>query len=166
MGVEFIIPLVAVALSAGIGAFVALVVAKSSNETAAKSMKLQAEVEIARFREQWIHRLRDSLAEFQALGTVPNSNPRKSVEFYKLGTKIELMMNPSDPDFKELQQLMYEYLHVSEGELVEKYMINPEFISVGQRILKREWERLKKDLRPEDQIHSGTSVGDVKILSE
>ncbi len=63
-------------------------------------------------------------------------------EFYEKGTKIELMMNPNDPDYAALHACLYSFLS-AEG-LVGKYSANPEYVEVCQRILKREWEVLKQ----------------------
>ena len=55
-------------------------------------------------------------------------------------------MNPGDKDYKLLQNCLYGFLQASEGDVTEKYKQNPEYINVCQRILKREWERLKEEL--------------------
>ena len=51
------------------------------------------------------------------------------------------MMNPLDPDYKELHDCMYAFL--SAEEILEKYTANPNFVAICQRILKREWDTLK-----------------------
>lgn len=102
---------------------------------------------IAEFRQAWINELRNCLAEFQALGTTPGHEADQDSSFYRLGTKIELLMNPNDPDFPALKDVMYRYLAASDMSVLEKYRINPEFVNVSQRILKREWDRLKADVK-------------------
>ena len=104
-------------------------------------------MKISEFRQAWINSLRDCMAEFQSLGITPGHKPASDREFYRLGTKIELLMNPDDPDYNKLQNSLYAFLESSEGDIVEKYGNNPEFISICQRVLKREWARLKDDLR-------------------
>jgi hypothetical protein len=62
-----------------------------------------------------------------------------------MGTRIELFMNPNDPDYEELQRCLYKFLGAeTKGE---KYGANAPFVVVCQRILKREWEVLKQDLK-------------------
>ena len=110
-------------------------------------MNFEGVMKIAEFRQAWINNLRDEMAEFQSYGVHPEGNPAQERIFYKLGTKIELLMNPNDPDYLELQRQMYEFLSVSNGDTVVKYSHNPQFIELCQKILKREWDRLKSDMQ-------------------
>lgn len=109
-------------------------------------------LKVAEFRQNWINSLRDEMAEFQSHGVYPGADPTKERMFYRCGTKIELLMNPNDPDFNELQSQMYGFLKATDGSTIDKYSRNAEFVSLCQRILKREWDRLKSDL------HSGSVV--------
>lgn len=109
-------------------------------------LAFQGDLKIAEFRQAWINSLRDEMSEFQSYGILPGHDPTKERAFYKLGTKIELLMNPGDTDYKELQALMYSFLSVANGDKIDKYSKNAEFIEVCQRILKREWDRLKSDI--------------------
>ena len=86
------------------------------------------------------------MAEFQSHGVTPNHRPGNEREFYRLGTKIELLMNPNDPDYSELQSSLYKFLQSSKGNTVDKFGNNPEYIVICQQILKREWDRLKEEL--------------------
>ena len=86
------------------------------------------------------------MSDFQSDGILPSNDPTKDREFYRLGTKIELLMNPNDPDYPKLSNLMYHFLLASDGGAIVKYSNNAEFVDVCQKILKREWERLKTDL--------------------
>jgi hypothetical protein len=53
-------------------------------------------------------------------------------------------MNPDDPDFGALHSALYGFLGVKTIE--EKYKANPQFVTICQRILKREWDKLKRDV--------------------
>ena len=103
-------------------------------------------MKISEFRQLWINSLRDCMSEFQSFGVTPGLNPGRLREFYALGTKIELMMNPGDQDYNALQDCLYEFLKSSEGSTDDKYRSNSEYVAVCQRILKREWDRLKEEL--------------------
>lgn len=92
------------------------------------------------------------MSDFQSHGVLPGNDPTKDREFYRLGTKIELLMNPNDPDYPDLSNLMYRFLMASDGEAIAKYGNNAEFVDVCQKILKREWERLKADLENKTAI--------------
>jgi len=124
--------------------FLSVVLSLLANRSAAKAVHAS---QVAQFRQEWINRLRDDLAQFHAIGVTPEHEPHLDMEFYRIGTRIELMINPDDEDYQIMQDLLYGYLTTSEAGIAEKYSNNPEFIEVSQRILKREWERLKQDIR-------------------
>ena len=84
------------------------------------------------------------MSRFQAIGAVPTGDPTEREEFYELGTRIELRMNPEDEDYEELQDALYGY-YAAYDEM-DKLEANAPFIRVCQRILKREWDVLKRDL--------------------
>lgn len=122
------------------------------------TVRIEAEriTTISQFRQSWINSLRDCMAEFQSYGTTPDQNPHLDREFYRIGTKIELLMNPSDPDYEALQEALYGYLIASQEGTIQKFSRNPGYITICQRILKREWERLKRELNdPTDYITTG-----------
>lgn len=114
--------------------------------TEQSKLKFQSTLKISEFRQNWINELRDTMSDFQSHGVLPGNDPTKDREFYRLGTKIELLMNPEDPDYQDLSRMMYRFLIDSEGEDSAKYGNNAEFVEICQKILKREWERLKADL--------------------
>lgn len=65
--------------------------------------------------------------------------------------QITLMMNWEDENYPELEEKMKNLSKKAIGleELKENHMsdINDEYISVCQKILRREWARLKNDLK-------------------
>ncbi|MEA2999372.1 MAG: hypothetical protein QOK17_1205 [Sphingomonadales bacterium] len=85
------------------------------------------------------------MASFQSYGVTPSLEQAKQQEFYRLGTRIELFMNPADPDYEELQNGLYAFLAAKSIE--EKYGANAGFVAVCQRILKREWNVLRDEIR-------------------
>jgi len=62
-------------------------------------------------------------------------------EFYEYGTRIELLMNPEDQDYNELQNCLYVFLAAKTD--IEKFSANAKYVNVCQRILKHEWDKLK-----------------------
>jgi len=84
------------------------------------------------------------MAQFQSYGVTPNSNHFGTREFYEAGTRIELLMNPGDPDFAKLQDAMYAFLPAS--GVTDKFAANSKYVAVCQKILKREWEALKREI--------------------
>jgi len=134
-------------IAAGIAGLVSLIVAIVGVLASRHSNSFNADLEIAKFREQWIQRLRDTLSEFQSYAMLPNSEPHLERKFYELGTKIELLLNREDPMYENLQNVMYQMLESSNEPTGSKYSLNPEFIEISQDILKQEWEIVKTELR-------------------
>lgn len=134
------IPLIA-AVSAFIG--VAITIAVQTHNFR-RQLKSAHTLKIAEMRQAWISDLRSAMATFQSYGVTPESNHNEIREFYEAGTRIELLMNPADPDFNELQNSMYEFVGID--DTTEKFLANPKYIEVCQRILKREWEVLKGEV--------------------
>lgn len=132
-------------LGAVIGAAVALIGAWLSKSNTEKQLHVNAELKVADYRQAWINSLRDAMAEFQSYGVNPATAHENEREFYAKGTKIELLMNPSDHDYEELRRCMSNFLS-AEGK-IQKYSCNQPYIDVCQRILKREWEKVKFDVR-------------------
>ena len=64
-------------------------------------------------------------------------------------------MNPDDIDYRELQSCMYNFLEAEDDE--GQYAANPEFVAVCQRILKREWEVTKREIRSLDKAFEAPS---------
>ena len=84
------------------------------------------------------------MAAFQSWGMTPGVEQVTQREFYEHGTRIELLMNPNDKDYSELQATMYKLL--SANCLETKYSVNADFVTVCQRILKREWDIAKNEI--------------------
>ena len=102
-------------------------------------------LKIAEMRQAWINNLRDAMIAFQSYGVTPGLDHHEKREWYEAGTRIELLMNPADPDFDELQRRMYAFFGSMDES--DKFSANPEFIEICQRILKREWEVLKAEVK-------------------
>ena len=101
-------------------------------------------LKIAEMRQAWFNDLREAMAKFQSFGVTPNLNHSLDRKFYEHGTRIELFMNPNDPDYQELSACLYRFL--SADNQLEKFGANPQYVEVCQRILKREWETLKREV--------------------
>ena len=110
-----------------------------------KQIKSAHNVKIAEMRQKWISDLREAMCEFQSYGVTPNLDHKRKREFYRHGTKVELMMNPKDVNYKKLQDIMYNFLDANSVE--EKFRANPAYVEICQKILKAEWETLKKEVK-------------------
>ena len=134
------VPIVA-ALIAFIGVGLTLIL---SWRNANRQLRSAHTLKIAEMRQNWINSLRDAMSKFQSFGVTPGIPHLQEREFYEWGTRIELLMNPQDPDYKELHNCLYRFLAAE--DILDKYAANPEFVEICQRILKREWETLKKEI--------------------
>ena len=133
-------------LSGFVGWLTAFYATRRVRRSEKERIQFERLMKVSEFRQSWINSLRDCMAEFQSYGVTPEMNPASNRQFYALGTKIELLMNPSDDDYKLLHESLYNFLDSSKGDICEKYKNNAQYIAVCQRILKREWERLKEEL--------------------
>ncbi len=140
--ISVIMPLLSLALSFASAWYAT----KKALKTEHQKMSFTGVMKIADFRQDWINTLRDAMAEFQSYGILPNSNPTKERDFYRLGIKIELLMNPNDPSYPKLQEYICNFMNVSHGKPEDKYSPNAPFVNLCQTILKREWDRLKSDI--------------------
>ena len=124
-------------------------IADQTNEISERNAKLQtkltANLKLAEMRQAWINSLRDDMAAFQAIGVTPAVDHAKEREFYRLGTRIELFMNPDDDKYPALRAALYAFLHEETTE--EKYAANPGYVEICQNILKAEWDVLKKEVK-------------------
>jgi len=109
-----------------------------------KQIRSAHALKIAEMRQAWINNLRDAMCTFQSYGVTPDLDHNATREFYEHGTRIELMMNPKDPDYDELHSCLYKFLSAATHE--DKFASNPQFVEVCQRILKREWDVLKSEI--------------------
>ena len=119
--------------------------AQIARETAQLSALLSANVKLAEMRQAWLNSLREEMTTVVALAVAGEVNKGPTEAYSRAGTKIELLMNPADPDYDALKKAMARFLGVGNADAL--LSINDEFVSVGQRILKREWDVLKDEIK-------------------
>jgi hypothetical protein len=127
--------------------------AKISRDNAVLSVALESAKQLASNRQVWIDNLRDDLAVYFSLTLESDYKKIDYQKIYEVGARTELRMNPADPDYQELRTAMSECM---EKKDLTKIKDGRElYISVSQRILKREWDVLKGELRAlaEKQAH-------------
>ena len=142
-----------VACGAFAAAAVALYGAWRANKIAEKNLSLSAELEIIKFREKWLQELRTEFSCFISL-LQNNKFSQTSFSDYELGkieshrVKILLLMNPDDAEYELLNVTMKSELGVYKHKNIPAPNINPDnIVSLSQRILRTEWNRLKTDLK-------------------
>ena len=147
-----IMSLIVTALAVVVGPMVSWKIAKrqisSSLETSNKGI-------IGPMRQAWIDKLRELLAEFTS-DTLhyweAGFDDRKETEYRRLAlleTQIQLMLNPNETDHQRLECLMHRMVHdlsTGRGQNSEYPNLHPEMIALSRRILKREWDRVKKPM--------------------
>ena len=117
-------------------------------------------------RQQWINTLRDCIADFQTKAKIAvveadlaehdetsfAANEKNHDEAMKtmrfLANKVALLLNPNEADHSELISLLKRLEdHCINGDPSDRKTegeLQDSITSTGQRILKREWERVKR----------------------
>jgi len=133
----------------------------------------EAEI-LTKSRQEWINSLRDTIAEFIAAilkisdlhsfkhGAGPANNTLPTDDAIKnnlewclrlheaksvacvLRNKIHLLANPNEPAFVELLALIDDVYEKADNEEMGLHVYSPEIIKSAQKILKAEWDRVKK----------------------
>ena len=113
----------------------------------------QSALEIGRYRQAWIDALRDDLAEFAGISVVVHTAgpPAEKIERVAvLAMRIRMRMNRTDLDYLELvNTLTTQTENFLLGSAAKKR--GGPIVLLSQNILKREWERLKSDLREAEE---------------
>lgn len=113
--------------------------------------KLAQELKLVDFRQAWINELRGAFVEYHgALYADGGTHNIDMMRVAQLITKITLLMNSNDPDYPEL-------VRTRKALIAEVAAGNPAPSLAGsndiaKKILKREWERLKADLKKVEEI--------------
>ena len=112
--------------------------------------KIQSELGLAKFRQDWINALRDDLSEFVGTAVIHYSGPppaEKVERIVVLGMRIRMRVDRGDPDYGKLVKILAGYTELFLVGKSEQEKSDVPLMVVSQAILKREWERLKTDLR-------------------
>ncbi len=116
---------------------------------------------ISALRQQWIDHLRDDISEFLSIINhyllytyIPVESEDELRQYRRLlylEAKIQMMVNPKEEDHQkmiELIGLLITTIHKTEKEkqrLDKIASLHNSLIALSQQILKREWERVKKE---------------------
>jgi phosphate/sulfate permease len=114
---------------------------------------LQKELKLAEFQQEWINDFRNEISILQgyvlAYEHVPSDEFGKHVG--KLVASIQLRLDHDDPDRAAMMTSLKGIILDAQG----KKSLDSEPINiVGQRILKREWEKLKSGLEAANEVIS------------
>lgn len=141
-----------------IGPLAAIYIGNKQNRTAAAVAQRQIDASlISASRQAWIEKLRDTIAEFLSVSlnlgyrgghsyAIGEDEERLEKAAF-LRARILLLVNPTEPDHKELVALLDTALSLAyaAGSDARKEMAITQhaITEVSQRILKREWTRVK-----------------------
>jgi hypothetical protein len=117
-----------------------------------RNTQLSAALKIAEMRQEWINTLRNQMVEYSAQCLRRQKEQNGDIgDLASINGQIMLMMNWEDENYPQLEEKMKNLSKKAIGlvELKNNHMsdINGEYISVCQKILRREWARLKNDLK-------------------
>ncbi|MBZ9998522.1 MULTISPECIES: hypothetical protein [unclassified Mesorhizobium] len=103
---------------------------------------------IARFRQEWIDKVVDALCEHHSiLMTTANGEGRSAGDERRLAalaTKIELLLNPDEPDTAALLKAMEDIWRSPDEK--SRASNDQKMVVIARRLLKSEWVRLKDEL--------------------
>lgn len=124
-----------------------------SARTALMSAENSGRHAVATFRQKWIDALRDTMAAYHALTMTISEYPYpedKDRQLSELGTKIELLLNPTETPSHELLRVMSEIYDCP--NLAQRIEMDPKLVAATQAILKAEWKRVKAELDPSKSV--------------
>ena len=141
------------AIVALLAASIALFGTFRANKIANKNIALGAELEIIKFREKWLSDLRIRMAELNAILLIDGSSDEYNLNDLAVSASyIFYLLNPEDEDFEALRDVLGS-ANQNYGLRGDDYQsglagnIAKEYTEICNRILKREWERIKADMR-------------------
>lgn len=127
----------------------ALITSFVTRRNAKEASALASRSKLADFREAWLNRLRDAIAELGAetlSGSIDSGRLNKQ-RIHELAIKIRLLMNRRDPRYESLHELLLAASTAKAEDESDAVISN--LTKIAQDILKTEWETLKYDLEYE-----------------
>lgn len=118
---------------------------KQSSENSRLAATLSANTKLAEFRQSWLNNLREDMAQLISLAVSGANTKGIAAEYSRVGSKIELQMNPADPDYGALRSAMDRLLGIEYA--LSASTPNDEYIAICQKILKREWAVLSNEIK-------------------
>lgn len=146
--------------------------AQLAAEIARRNAILSAELEIAKTmtasRQEWINVLREDMAEFAGISArrsrvIASGEVLGAEEFERmvvLSARIQMRLNPKDDHFEDLLDSISSCS--LEKDAGKHGRATKDFVQVSQKILKKEWEVLKNELKNlknlDDKVRSSTNL--------
>jgi hypothetical protein len=122
--------------------------AEISANAALANSKNTGRQKVADFRQQWIHRVIDTICDHHAIvsaipvGETPNAEDKRRLA--GLRTKLSILLNPDEPD---TVALLDEIENVDNSKTGQEFaQAETQMVAISRRLLKREWVRIKGEL--------------------
>jgi hypothetical protein len=130
------------AIAAGMVSFLTT---RANNKAHERQRKLTHQLKLADFRQAWINDMREDVALYTARTWSADLNEGLEAKKERIVTnaRILMRMNPNDPEYEAMRISLLNPVAMPQTERLALF-------EVGQRILKQEWDRLKKDLEAVD----------------
>jgi hypothetical protein len=127
-------------------AVVSLFTTWANNKAQNRQRELMHQLKLADFRQAWINDMREDFALYTARTWSADLNEGLEAKKERIVTnaRILMRMNPNDPDYEEMRTSLLNPVAMPQAD-------RKALFEVAQRILKREWDRLKKDLEAVDK---------------
>jgi len=148
-----IISLCVAGLAVFVGPFVSMRIANRQIKSATRTTEKQI---ISPIRQNWINELRMIIVEITSKSAhywVSGTDNRKDSEYYRiteLEHTIRLYINPKEEDHLKLVKLIKQMTNELYSTKIENEVLfwkaHEQVLSLSQKILKREWERVKNDI--------------------
>ncbi|SHJ46996.1 hypothetical protein SAMN05444000_10945 [Shimia gijangensis] len=121
-------------------------VAEATDRREALNQRVQAELQISRFRQAWIDETRNEVAEFLQLAFHRETTEQIARMFY-LDRKIKLRLNEQEELASELVDALGDLTPDEEQTEDEHSQAIVDATEAGNKFLRNEWRRLKTDIR-------------------
>ena len=131
--------------------------ASSSAKAANRSSDNQGIHAVARLRQEWINELRGRVAEAHALlgnwrkldaaagADQKHLLDERVIKTNEVMARIELLLNPKEKPSQALLKALRD-LEDAGGDLESRRALSPSVIAAAQKVLKKEWDRVRKEL--------------------
>ncbi|WP_435660019.1 hypothetical protein [Leisingera caerulea] len=116
---------------------------------------LDRELKLSDYRQAWINELRNDLALLLSLSLAPNSGTENTIAFNAALSRILMRVNPENPYIPELEKVVGS---IRDYNLLNAQAKQDELVKVSRLVLKKEWERLKEDLRNTELVNESDAA--------
>jgi hypothetical protein len=117
--------------------------AKASAEAAVLTARAAGDRTIAAMRLQWVHDLRKILSEYHSV--LVDYQPTDYRKVSELGTQLDLMLNLDETEQRDLWNVAEEVFRTKDKD--KRVALDPKLMAAGRRVLKKEWQTIKGELR-------------------